>query len=126
MNEAEWGELRAALCTQFDEDVVQIVLLKLHKHYLKGGETPEGAIYWARKVAYHVKIDTIRASNRAASALVGRDFPSVTKPEQEMVFMEAEILDRLSKPINQRTGKPTSLKTVARRRQRLAKQELAA
>jgi len=57
MPEAEWEELRKRLCTQFSEDIVQTVLLKLYE-YLSSGQTLESEpIYWCRTVAYRAKLD---------------------------------------------------------------------
>lgn len=125
LTETEWAELRQRLCAQFSEDVVQTVILRLHKHFLKGRTVPSGeAIYWCRKVAYRTKLYQRRSDAQRAEATM--DLPSHTDPEQEGIFLEEEIYARLNKPKPlSKTGRPIKPGAVRMRRTR-AKQRLAA
>jgi hypothetical protein len=106
VSESEWGELRRQLCTQFPEDIVQTVLLKLWEFYLGGGTMPaDEAIYWCRSVAYRLKINGIEHEQVVEAATTAPILVKYSAPEQELVFLETEVFDRLDHP-QDRSGQP--------------------
>src|SRR6185503_9319612 len=115
MTDSEWAELRQRLCSQFPEDTVQTVLLRLWEFLDAGGVLETEPIYWCRTVAYRHKLNAIRDEKHDYSYVEGLDNGTSNSPEQELVLLEQEVLDRLSKPVNAR-GKPLTREAAAMRK----------
>ena len=127
MTESEWAELRQRLCSQFPEDTVQTVLLRLWEFLASGQVLETEPIFWCRTVAYRAKLNQIRDDKNEQLALpcVKANWPSSTSPEQEAIFLEDEVYNRLGKPLN-RFGKPLSRHAAEQRRYLAKKKKRAA